>query len=305
MTRGAERGGNRPANVTLRPAAMAGALAALLLVASGSAAPATAARDEQIPLTLDDGRVVQATVRRPPGAKGPLPAVMLFGGFQRAAQVLDRVHTDRPLIWATFDYPFEPPRKFRFPRSLGDAPEMRAAIHGSFDGVSKLYEALRQRPDVDPRRISVVGASAGAPFATVGAANSGIPGVILVQGFANPTRVLQNVLARKYRKKYGEWVEWPALWLARWIMWYCEVPDIAAYARKLRADQDVLMITAAEDDFIPHEASEALWSALKESPSRHERIDLPGAHLGIGDDTKLIADILQRATRWMEERGLL
>ena len=101
---------------------------------------------------------------------------MLFGGFQNAARVLERVQTDQPLVWATFDYPFTPPRKFRFPSSLKYAPEARAAIHGSFDGVVKLHQALKARGDVDPKRITVVGASAGAPFATVGAARSDIPG---------------------------------------------------------------------------------------------------------------------------------
>jgi dienelactone hydrolase len=288
-------------------------LAALLLLGfaalspayggSGAAGPAT--RDETIQLTLDDGRVVPATLRRPVGVKQRLPALMLFGGFQRAAKVLDLVHTPRPVAWATFDYPFEPPRKFHFPKSLADAPQARAAIHGTFDGVVKLHDALRQRRDIDPTRITVVGASAGAPFATVGAVNGNIPGVILVQGFGDVTAVIQNLLARKYRPKYGEWVRWPARWLAQWIVWYCEIPDIAAYARKLRPSQHVLLVTAAKDDFVPREATESLWSALEQSRSRHERIDMTGGHLGMGDDTQLIADILQRAIKWMEQRGLL
>jgi fermentation-respiration switch protein FrsA (DUF1100 family) len=268
-----------------------------------AASPAT--RDETVMLALDDGREVPATIRVPLGQAGPLPALMLFGGFQNAATVLERVRTDRPLVWATFNYPFEPPRKFRFPGSLKHAPEARAAIHGSFDGVVKLHQALRRRPDVDPARISVVGASAGAPFATIGAARSPIPGVILVQGFGDITPVFQNLLARKYRKRWGEWVRWPALWLAKWMTWYLEIPDIAAHARQLRAGQKVLMFTATDDDFIPKASTERLWDALQASAAQRERVDLEGLHLGVGDDRERIADILRRAMAWMERNGLL
>jgi pimeloyl-ACP methyl ester carboxylesterase len=230
---------------------------------------------------------------------------MLFGGVQRAAKVLDLVKLDRPVIWATFDYPYEPPRKFRFPSSLQYVPEAKAAIHGTFDGVVKLHEALRARADVDPRRITVIGASAGAPFATVGAARTDIPGVILVQGFADVVRVWQNLMTRKRRAKYGDWIDWPALWLARLIHWYCEIPDIAAHARRLRASQKVLVFNTIGDDYIPAEASEPLWRALEESPAQYERIMLTGKHLGVGDDSQLIADILQRSLSWLEQQALL
>lgn len=267
-------------------------------------APA-AARDEVHPLTLDDGRTVSATIRIPDGATGRLPAVMLFGGFEHAAEVLDRVRVDRPVIWATFDYPFDAPRKFRFPSSLKYAPQLREAIHGSFDGVVKLHALLRARPDVDPARITVVGASAGSPFATVGAARAGIPGVIQVQGFADVTAAVQNILARRYRQKWGSWVEWPALWLAQGLVWYCEVPDIAAHARALKAHQQVLVFTSKHDTFIPKVASDALLDALDESAAYHEHIELDGGHIGVGDDTAIMARILQDAIAWMERRRLL
>jgi hypothetical protein len=282
--------------------------ALVLALAAALAAPAHAAGtlDEKISLALDDGRVVAATIRRPDDEiPRRLPAIMLFGGFQNAARVLERVQADRPLIWATFDYPFTPPRKFHFPASLKYAPEARAAIHGSFDGVVKLHQALKTRGDVDPKRITVVGASAGAPFATVGAARSDIPGAILVQGFGDITPVFQNLLTRKYREKYGDWIQWPALWLAKWMVWYCEIPDIAAHARQLRGSQRVLMVTASEDTFIPRASSEALWTALEQSRAVHQRIDLEGLHLGVGDDRERIADILERSLQWMEGQGLL
>ena len=279
--------------------------AALLALALGAPAAADEFRTETLVLKLDDGRELPAQLRVPAGARQPLPALMLFGGFRSAAKVLDKVQVERPVIWATFDYPFEPPRKFRFPASLFDAPEARAAIHGSFEGIVKLHQALAQHPAVDPARITVAGASAGAQFALVGAARSPVPGVILVQGAGDVTAVIENLIARKYRAKYGDWVARPSRWLAEWINWYCEIPDMAAQARSLRATQKVLMSTAAQDDFVPKPASEALWDALQDSQAHVERIDLEGLHLGVGDDSERIADLLRRSMAWMEKNGLL
>jgi dienelactone hydrolase len=275
-----------------------------LLALAAVALPAGAA-DEKLALRLDDGRVLEATVRVPDGASGRLPALMLFGGFRGAARVLDKVHTPRPIVWASFDYPFEPPRKFSFPESLGHAPEARAAIHGSFEGIGKLYRALAAHPRVDPARITVAGASAGAPFALVGAARDPIPGVLLVQGTGDVPAVIENLIARKYRAKHGDWVNLPSRWLALWIDWYCEIPDMAAQARALRRSQRVLVITATQDDFVPKAATEALWQALGESEAARERIDIEGIHLGVGDDSARIADILERSMRWMEKSELL
>ncbi len=295
----------RPSSIARCAPRLSAALLALALLAPAAPAHAQGFRTETLTLTLDDGRELPAQLRIPADARGPLPALMLFGGFRRAGKVLDLVHTDRPLVWATFDYPFEPPRKFRFPGSLRFAPQARDAIHGAFAGVVKLHEALAQHPAVDPQRITVIGASAGAPFATVGAARSPIPGVILVQGMGDATAVIENLIYRKYRAKYGEWVKRPSRWVAEWIAWYCEIPDIAAQARQLRAGQKALMFTASRDDFIPKPASESLWAALQESEAKVERIDVEGMHLGVGDDSERIADLLRRSLRWMEKEGLL
>lgn len=277
---------------------------AAVALAMGTAAPAAENRQEHFALMLDDGRSLAAQLRLPPQPQGKRPAIMLFGGFRNAATVLDRVHTEEPVIWASFDYPFEAPRKFEFPDSLKLAPQMRAAIHGTFEGVGKLYAELKKHPEIDPARITVVGGSAGAPFAIVGAAQHGIPGVVLVQGFGDATRVVQHLLARKYEERWGAWARGPAWLLATWILWYCEVPDIAAHARALKPPQKVLMIAAQQDDFVPKEASDVLWQALQESGALHERIELPGRHLRTGSADEA-AEILQRAMAWMEHNGLL
>lgn len=261
--------------------------------------------DETVALVLPDGRPLAATLRKPDDAAGPLPAILLLGGFRGAAQVLDKVRTPQPVIWASFDYPFTPPRKFSFPGSLKHAPELRQAIADSFDGVVALHALLAARADVDPGRITAVGASAGAPFALVGAQRAGIPGLVVVQGFARPREVVEHLLERRWRPRIGAAARGPAWLLAHFIAWYCEFPDLEAPARGLRAGQRALMVTASEDDFIPQAASDALWAALEDSAADAERLELPGRHLGRRDDGEQVAEILSRSLEWMQREGLL
>lgn len=274
-----------------------------MLAAAAPCAAAGEYRTETIPFTLGDGREVSAQLRIPANARGRLPAVMLFGGFQRGGKVLDLVRTDAPLIWANLNYPFDPPRKFVFPDSFKYAPEMRDGIRNMFEGVDRLHAALKARPDVDASRITIVGASAGAPFATIGAARNGIPGVILVQGFAQARDVIQHLFVRKLEPKYGAWVKGPAWLVATWIHWYCAIPDIAASARQLQPQQKVLLFTAADDDYIPRPASDALWAALEESPAQAERVVQPGRHMRGKEEE--VAELLQQSLLWMRKNGLL
>ncbi|MBI2383448.1 MAG: hypothetical protein HYV18_05195 [Gammaproteobacteria bacterium] len=273
-------------------------MAGLLLAASTAWAG-----DERADLTLADGRKVQATLRVPPGA-GPFPAIMVFGGFRRAARVPELVRTDQPVLVASFDYPFAPPRRFIFPDSLRDLPELRRAIHGTVDGVGRLYAYLRARADVDVARITVVGASVGAPFATVAAAEHGIPGLIVVHGFGRVTAVIARQFQRRYEPRCGAWCR-PLAWLlAVLAVAYTDPPAPEDFAARLAPGQRVLMISAAEDSFIPREAADALWRAFDRSDARRERMVLPGDHINPKSE-RPIGEILALSFGWMRREGLL
>jgi hypothetical protein len=279
-------------------------LAALGLALASAGASAAVTRDEPVRLTLASGRVIVATLRLPAADAQRRPAILLFGGFKRAAQVLDLIRTDVPVILGSFDYPFDPPRKFVFPDSLAYVPQLRAALRETFEGIALLKAHLEQRPDVDASRITIVGASLGAPFATIAGARERFPGTILVQGFGQLTRVAARQMERKWEKRYGRasaLLAWPLAWLGVRLLG-APAPEEAAVA--FRADQKVLLVTASADDFVPKPASEALWVALEQSSAQRERLDLPGAHLQPGADA-LIADILARALDWMGRNQLL
>jgi poly(3-hydroxybutyrate) depolymerase len=260
-------------------------------------------REERAIVALSSGQTVVARLRFPPTDERPLPAVMLFGGFQGAARVLDHVQTPEPIVFATFDYPFDAPRKFVFPDSLKLAPQMKAAIHGTLDGVGRLYQLLRSHPDIDPQRITVAGASAGAPLATVAAANHRIPGLVVVHGFGELRRVIAHQFARKFEQSVHPLVARAAAWPLAWFcVWYTGVPAPEEYAVKLAAGQRVLMVSAAEDSFVPLRSSDALWQALQRSAATREHLRLPGDHVGRSEQE--MAGILEQALHWLRRNDL-
>jgi dienelactone hydrolase len=267
---------------------------------------------EELSFRLKSGRLIRATVRVPkavprqnrPGPAGKLPAILLFGGFQEAAHVLNLVHTKEPAILASFDYPFDPPRKFIFPESLKYAPALKATMHETSEGIETLYALLRKRPDVDPDRMSIVGASVGAPFAVIAAEQARIPGLVIVHGFGKIRLTAEHQFVRKWEPKYGALSRIPAWLLTTLAAIYLDVPSPEASAENLRASQKVLMISATEDSFIPKAASESLWESVRGSPAESLRIQMEGDHLQPGSDA-LIEKILGQVTAWMKSVNLL
>ena len=126
-----------------------------------------------IPLTLQSGLHVNAQLLLPDHHLGPtsnripIPAFLVFGGFQDAARILDLLApwVDRERVaLASFDYPYTGPRKFVFPDSLSDVPKAKRMIGDTVEGIVLLYRALQTRNDIRSSEIILVGASLGAPF---------------------------------------------------------------------------------------------------------------------------------------------
>jgi hypothetical protein len=275
-----------------------------LLLALLLAAPAAGARSiERVEFTLDSGRVLGAEIRRPADTPGPLPAVMLFGGFRGAATVLDAVPGDLPIAAVSFDYPFDPPRKFVFPDTLAHVPAMARGIDETFEGIRRLSAHLRARDDIDEARMTIVGASLGAPFATISAAELDLPGLVIVHGFGKLRHVIGHQLRHAAERRGHAWLRWPAQGLANLLTWGFRLPAPERYAPRLDADQRALMIVAGDDELIPAHATESLWSALQASAARVERIDETGGHLRGTTDPR-IAELVGTAMDWMQRNDL-
>jgi dienelactone hydrolase len=262
---------------------------------------------EQVQVTLPNKQVLSAKINKPDLVQKnvKLPVLLVFGGFEEAKKVLDRVRPSKPALVASFDYPYLPPRKFIFPESLKYAPEAKRAVRDTVSGIQMLHQILLQRSDVDPKRVTLVGASFGAPFVIAAAAQDpSITGLVLVHGFGDIPNTVVHQLMRKWPAKYGIFAK-PMAWILSHAGWlYLDAHNPEDSAENLSASQRVLMLTAKEDTFIPSASRESLWSALTRSQAQHERIDMPGDHLQPGAE-KLISEISGIVTKWMEKTGLL
>lgn len=275
----------------------------MVLAAVGSAtAQARVLAERQIELDVGRDRSLIARVQVPASSE-PMPAVMLFGGFERGAAALDLVSPDRPTVMASFDYPLELPEQASFSSVLRALRDARRGIRDSIAGIGALHSALQALPEVDPGRITVIGVSLGAPFAVIAAAEHDIPGLAVIHGFGEVPKVIAHQFVRRWEPERGPWVRPFAHGLARVLSLVAGIPDVEGGASRLRANQQVLMLIAADDELVPASASEALLSALHSSAAETESEVESGRHLtGAGDPR--IPDLLRRTERWLVGRGL-
>ncbi len=239
------------------------------------------------------------------GAEGKkYPAVMVFGGFETAADALDLIELPEPMVLASFDYPYFGPKRIRFPAVLSEAPKLKRAIHRTIEEIPRLRRHLAAHPSVDPARITVLGASFGAPLVIYASARDPeLRRLVVIHGFGRiretiEARVTQS-LARK--KAWPKWVIEGIGALAGYLAWvYLDLPEIEEEARKLSAGHRTLLIEATEDEFIPRSARESLRSALAESKTDLRYHPMPGKHLGPGAD-ELIRKLTAVAMRWLAE----
>lgn len=273
---------------------------ALLLPSLASAAPV----EETLPLELASGRTLEVRLLRPTQTIEKLPAVILLGGYRRGAGALDLVTAGRPVMLAGFDYPAELPRKLRVSEIPRLVPQTRRGIAETREGLAALHRQLRQRPDVDSSRITLVGVSAGAPFATLAAADTGFPAVILVHGFADLPGMIQHQFARRWEPSAG-WLGRAGAWMSsRLLHALLGLPSIEQAAASLKPGRRVLMIRAERDDFIPAASSLALEAALRRSGARVDLVVQPGGHVR-GAAQEELKPVLEASLEWMRQQRLI
>lgn len=213
---------------------------------------------------------------------------MVFGGFEEAGKVLDVVPKRDDVALASFDYPFHGHRRIQWPDTLFESLQLRDALHAVPEGILGLRHALSENIAIDPKKIGVIGASFGSPFAIEAAARDPeIRWVVIIHGFADIRATLASRL------------NLPPL-LAKLCAWALteifSLPEPTEWAPKLHPGQHVLVFAARDDRFIPKRSTEALRKALSKSKATVEWIETPGGHVGPGSSS-LIQSMLETAAR--------
>ncbi len=231
----------------------------------------------------------------------PMTALVVLGGFEAGARVVEPIRPQEPVVLATFEYPYRAARGARAARAVFDAPKMKRAVRATSASIRELSDYLRRRPDVDPSRVCVVGVSFAAPLAVHAAAEDPtVSCLVVVEGFADVGGTAQARLAQQWRRKLTPALAWPlAFFAARPAIAYLDQPRPEDDAPRLREGQRVLLVDAERDTHIPERSRELLRAALARSRARVERRTVPGGHLG-GDGDPRIPDIVALVERWLD-----
>jgi dienelactone hydrolase len=276
-------------------------LLALLLTWSFGA---TAGREEQrVPLTLPSGQSLELRLLWP-ASRDPLPAVVLLGGFERGETAIDLLDPGVPAVFAGFAYPAELPRRPGWRDIRPALQEFERGIADTHAALGAVRDWLAEHPRVDAQRLVLVGASAGAPFALMAAADFNYPNLVLVHGFVQVPQVIGRLFQRSWQDRLGIFAG-PLAWLAaRLIVTWVEVPRPEAFAPLLRPQQSVLVLDSAADDLIPAEAVAAQLAVLRASEADVSHQIIGDQHLR-GEDRPMIRELLDASMRWLRGRGVL
>ena len=299
------------------------AFLSLLLVALTPSVPASSAElrgveheveQREVELLLPgEKRSVSVQIRAPKfrrvGEK--LPVVMVFGGFENAARVLDLFTVQKRWVLASFDYPFRGRRPLHFPESVWDIREARRMVRLTPIAMRALVRRISEwEPSADSARRILVGASLGGPFAVQAASqlSSGeLSALVLVHSFGDvrvaATASLEALcqrafpafpaLASRMGRIFGQGV-WRIL----------GSPDPVRDAHHLPEGLRVYFLRAGEDSRIPALAVDRLEEALREAPVRLDVERQAGDHLRPGDRVQL-QEALKAVDAWLSRQGLI
>ena len=197
------------------------------------------------------------------------------------------------LVLLSIEYPYsgpDRPRGLDWVRYFGT---MRRAILDTPPAVLLAAQYLYTRRDVDPERVTVIGVSLGVPFSVAAAAtDKRIAGAALLHGGGDIATMAYYAFADRGPPWIMRALAWGLSWVAAPLEPTRYAPDVAP--------RPVLMVNAADDEFIPRSSVLELYVALRQ-PKR--MVWLESAHIASGDE-EVVDGLMAITLEWMTERGL-
>lgn len=248
----------------------------------------------EVTLVSDTGLEIRARVRADGAPSGErYPAAILLGGYKTGRKAVDIPVRTGNLVLLSIEYPYdgpERPRGLDWVRYFGT---MRRAILDTPPALLLAAQYLYTRGDVDPERVSVIGVSLGVPFSIAAAAtDKRIAGAALLHGGG-------DIATMAYYAFADRGPAWVMRTLAWGLAWVAAPLEPTRYAGDV-TPRPVLMVNAADDEFIPRSSVIELYGALRQ-PKR--MVWLESAHIATGDE-EVVDGLMSITLEWMTERGL-
>ncbi len=255
---------------------------------------------EKIYFDTTPGEKLPAILTLPKERTAPVPCIVFLHGIGQEKEFVEEIS---PMYnaagWAMMSFDQHMRGERKLPK---DAPAwqqltaFRQRACKTVNDARRVADYLQTRPEIDPERLYLVGASYGAITGSTAAAfDPRFKAVVLVYGGGNVRHLMQSDAIR------GELDKGPLGWiaadaataLARYVL---APADPTRYAH-LIAPRPVLLQNGTKDVLISDAAAKALQEAVREP----KRITIyPGDHIGLDEDT--VMKVLKEGLEWLQEQ---
>lgn len=228
---------------------------------------------ESVQLISDSGLQVSFRTIRDVETDAPLPVIMILGGHRTGSDAVELFGDVGHRSIVGVDYPYDGPDKVKGVIPIAKTiPMARQAFRDTVPAVSLILDWLVEQAWVDKKRIILVGASLGVPFAATAAArDQRITGLMLVHGAADNRLWMEVQVARRIDT---ELLHYPLATILNWLA-YGPVLDTSKYVAAV-SPRPVLIIGARDDERTPAGQTEMLFDAARD-PKRLRWTD--GQHI--------------------------
>jgi hypothetical protein len=262
-----------------------------------------ASRLEAVALHSSSGLDVHGLTRVPSVGHPPYAGAVIVGGIKRGSRVVTLAGLDgiaRSAVLVAPDYPIQlRADSWRGLSALRTLARLRPAAFDSVSEVLLLTEYLSRRPDVDPRRIFLIGGSLGSAVVTVAAGIDARPAaVVLLYGGGDIGPLIGHTLTHPEQDAPVPYVMAPLV--GRALAWWLTPLSPERYAAAI-TPRTLIMINGAEDSLVPRRYALALYGAAREPK---ELVWVEGEHVQ-PSESALIERLSGLVTARLVAHGLL
>jgi dienelactone hydrolase len=246
---------------------------AIAVVDTAPVVVANGVAEQDVTIHGENGFAVHLAVRRPAAVDSVRrPLYLILGGHQRGRSAGALLGDTRGNVYASLEYPFDGNDRAKGLALVTEVPAIRRALYDTPPAVMLALDYLLQRADVDPTRVELVGASFGAPFATIAAAlDVRVTRLWIAHGGGEPYTLFEHGLRPEIGFRPARVV------VAGLATLLASGPRLAPEHWVARVSpRPVVMLNAEDDERIPRRSVDALWDAAREPRTQ---LWLPGQHM--------------------------